>query len=319
MKIISPTDNLAECRSLLDAGADELYGGYVPPEWSEQFSLLTSINQRTFDAAQIASRDELRAIVDQVHAAGGTFSLTLNSPFYTDQQLPMLVDYVADVVALGVDGIILADLSLLRSLREPFPELEMHASTLAHVGNSRAVSVYADAGIDRLIFPRHIPVSEIKEIIDMSPGVTFDAFLLVGKCPNTEGLCTFHHSSGDRIWPCEIPYTIEPADGAASDTLESAMLQQASWSQSNRRHGCGLCAIPHLVAAGVSGLKLVGRGAPSAQKVRNVLLAKEFVGLAGSEPDFERYRIQAMAAHEERFGSPCSPNICYFPEFYVAE
>jgi hypothetical protein len=27
----------------------------------------------------------------------------------------------------------------------------------------------------------------------------------------------------------------------------------------------------------------------------------------------------AMAAHRRRFGTPCSPNVCYFPEFYQAD
>ncbi len=319
MKLISPVDNLAECSRLLEAGADELYGGFVPGTWRQHFSLLTSINQRTFAAAQIASRDELQAVVRMVHDAGRTFSLTLNAPFYTDAQLPIIVDHLADMVDAGVDGVILADIALLRTVRDKFPGLELHASTLAHLGNSRAVEAFIDAGIDRTVLPRHIPVAEMAAMIGACPGIAFDAFLLVGKCPNTEGLCTFHHSSPDKIWPCEIPYTIGPAERTPSPGLEAAMLRQASWSETDRRHGCGLCAIPHLVAAGVSGLKLVGRGAPATQKVANILLAKEFVELAGEGGDFDRYRKRAIAAHARRFGSPCSPNICYFPEFYMAE
>ncbi|NJC89072.1 MAG: hypothetical protein FIB02_11185 [Desulfuromonas sp.] len=52
MSIISPVDHLAEAESLLQAGADELYGGFVPPQWREDYSLLASLNQRTFAEAQ---------------------------------------------------------------------------------------------------------------------------------------------------------------------------------------------------------------------------------------------------------------------------
>ena len=319
MKIISPIDNLAETEALLQAGADEFYGGFVPANWQECFSLLTSINQRTFDSAQIGSRDELVAIIGRIHNAGRTFSLTLNAPFYTDDQLPLLLEYVADAVVAGIDGIILADIALVRTLRANFPDLQLHASTLAHLGNSLSAALFADGGVERLIFPRHLPVSEMAEIVQACPGVAFDAFLLVGKCPNTEGLCTFHHSSADKIWPCEIPYTITPESEPASAATQAAMEQQRSWSKTNRRHGCGLCAIPHLRHAGLSGVKLVGRGAPALQKVRNIMLVKEFIALAGQTADFASYQKTAVAAHAARFGVGCSPNVCYYPEFYLAE
>jgi putative protease len=319
MKVISPIDTQEEVEALLEAGADELYGGFVPPVWQERFSLLTSLNQRTFDSAQISSREELKSIIAAIHSSGKHFSLTLNSPFYSDSQLPIIIDYVADMVAIGVDGIILADIALLRALHGKFPGLELHASTLAHLGNSLAAEVFAASGGSRMILPRHIPVSEIVEIVEASPGISFDAFMLVGKCPNTEGLCTFHHSSSDKIWPCEIPYRIEPTSGPASAALERAIERQSTWSDSNRRHGCGLCAIPHLCKAGVAGLKLVGRGAPTVQKVRNILLVKDFISLAAETESFDQYRQKAISAHRQRFGSACSPNICYFPEFYMAE
>lgn len=319
MKVISPIDNLDEADLLLDAGADELYGGYVPAVWRERFSLLASINQRTFAGAQLDSYDELAAVVAKAHARGRTFALTLNAPFYTDEQVPLLLDYVDRAASAGVDGIILADLGLLRLLRRRHPDLEYHASTLAHLMNSAAARFYVDRGVGRVIFPRHLTVAEMAEVTAKLPQVRFDAFLLVGKCPNTEGLCTFHHSSPDRIWPCEIPYRIEPLREPASAELQRAMDRQAGWADSDRRHGCGLCAIPHLRRAGIFGLKLVGRGAPAAQKVKNVLLAREFIELAAAEEDFDAYRRRAVAAHRQRFGAPCSPNVCYYPEFYEGE
>lgn len=316
MNVISPIDSLSEAVPLLDAGTADLYGGFVPSVWREKFSLYSSINQRTFATAQIDSKDEFQAILLAVHARQARFSLTLNAPFYTDEQIPMLLDYVAEVVDAGIDGLILADLGLLRKVRKKFPSIELHASTLAHLANSEAVSVYADAGIDRVVLPRHLPVSEMGAIVSAHPQVTFDAFLLVGNCPNTEGLCTFHHSSQDRIWPCEIPYDIEPVESDRLLSLKPAMKQQLSWARTDRRHGCGLCAIPALRNAGLSGLKLVGRGAPTAMKVRNVLMVKEFVALAHSDIDQSIYQEKALAAHRTRFGQDCTANVCYYPEFF---
>ena len=123
MRIISPVDNLQETAMLLEAGADELYGGYLPAEWAD-YSLAASLNQRTFSAAQIDTEEELKAIVDLSHTHGGTFALTLNAPFYTDAQLPMLTDYIDRMVTLGIDSLILADVGILRLLKERYPVIE---------------------------------------------------------------------------------------------------------------------------------------------------------------------------------------------------
>lgn len=315
MRIISPVDNLHEAAQLIQAGADELYGGCLPVEWGA-YGLAASLNQRTFAGAQISSERELAAILELVHAHGRRFALTLNAPFYTDAQIPLLIEYVDRMVVLGIDSLILADVGLLRLLKKRHVHLEYHASTLAHLTNSGAVRFMAAQGMQRIVLPRHLSVIDMASIIGQLPELAFDAFLLVGKCPNSEGLCTFHHSSPDKIWPCEIPYRIAPLADGASTKLQQAMQRQASWSQTNRRHGCGLCAIPQLLESGVQGLKLVGRGAPAAQKVRNIVLTHEFLTLAENAADFSGYRRQAMAAHKERFGAVCHQNVCYYPEFF---
>ena len=315
MRIISPVDNLDEASLLLQAGADELYGGFIPADW-DNYSLAASLNQRTFSAAQIASERELSQIIELVHAHGCRFALTLNAPFYTDEQQHLLVAYVDRMVALGIDGLILADPVVLHRLKKRHVHLEYHASTLARLTNSGAIRFMAEQGMQRVVLPRHLSVADMASIIRRVPDVLCDAFLLVGKCPNTEGLCTFHHSSPEKLWPCEIPYAIAPLAEEISPGLRHAMQRQGSWSKTNRRHGCGLCAIPQLIAAGVHGLKLVGRGAPAAQKVRNVTLTREFLALAENTSDFVAYRRMAMAAHRERFGTACHQNVCYYPEFF---
>lgn len=315
--IVSPVDNLAEAEMLLDAGANELYGGFLPEEWSQHYSLLTSLNQRTFSAAQISSLKDLKSIVNLVHARKRVFALTLNAPFYTEDQIPLLVNYVDQMVSIGVDSIILADLGLLRVLRNRHPDLDFHASTLAHLSNAGAVKFYADQGVSRVVLPRHLSVEEVGNIAQKTAQyVRCDVFLLVGKCPNTEGLCTFHHASPKRIWPCEIPYSIKAITEKPSKNLRRAINRQSSWSSSNRRHGCGLCAIPALLKTDIFGLKLVGRGAPSAQKVLNIKMTREFIALANIETNFERYRQRAMEAHRHRFGAECNVNVCYYPEFF---
>ncbi|MDT8441454.1 MAG: peptidase U32 family protein [Desulfuromonadales bacterium] len=319
MRIISPVDNLQETPLLLDAGADELYGGYLPPDWLDRYGVLASPNQRTFAAAQIGSEADLAAILELVHARGRQFALTLNAPFYTEAQQSLLLDYVDRMVELGIDSLILADPGLIRRLSTRHPQLPLHASTLAHLTNAGSLAFYARLGIRRAVLPRHLTVAELHAIVACVPQVKCDAFLLVGKCPNTEGLCTFQHASPDRIWPCETPYRIEPVAPDPSAALQQAMARQASWATTNRRHGCGLCAIPWLRKAAIDGLKLVGRGAPGVEKARNIKMVREFIALAAECADFAEYRRQAMDAHRRRFAAACHVNVCYYPEFLSGE
>lgn len=315
MRLVAPIDHASEAEALLNAGADELYGGYVPAQWQQRFGSLASINQRTFAGAQIDSLADLQHITDCCRRQSAEFSLTLNAPFYSDQQMPLLLNYVGEAVSAGVNSIILADLALLLVLRAEFPDLLYHASTLAHLGNSAAIRFYQQQGIGRVVLPRHLTVAEIGRICQQLPELHCDAFLLVGKCPNTEGLCTFHHAAADRIWPCEIPYQITAID-VETEGLRQAMIRQQSWSQTDRRHGCGLCAIPALLTAGIKGLKLVGRGAPTGRKIKNLQLSRKFLELAKQGLDLSSYQRIALDAHREHFGVGCCENVCYYPEFY---
>jgi len=318
-RLISPIDHVDEAALLVQAGADELYGGVVPQSWLERYGLLGSLNQRTFAQAQLKSFDELQAVVELAGEHGKPFSLTLNAPFYTAEQLPLIEELVGHAVDIGVAGVILADPGLLVHLYRLYPRLELHVSTLAHAGNVASLRYYQKLGASRAVIPRHHSTGEIGEMVSALPQMRLDAFVLVGKCPNTEGLCTFHHSREDRVWPCEIPYEITPLEESPSLRLENARKKQLSWSQSNRRHGCALCALPALVEAGVYGLKLVGRGAPPAMKKANILLVKRFLELSTKLGNSSDYRRQARQAHAQRFGSPCCANVCYYPEFFQGE
>lgn len=319
MNIISPVDHLAEAEQLLEAGADELYGGIATSAWSAGCSGPVSINQRTFDTARIGGFDEFKAIVALVLNRNKAFSLTLDAPFYTDVQIELLTELVDEAVAVGISNVILADLGLMRRLRRAFPGLGLHLSSMAHLANSLAAREYAAQGCQRLALERQLNAKEISCIIEQCPGLEFEVFMLVGCGPNTAELCSSHHSSADKLWPCEIPYDITPVEDSVTDRLTEALDRQASLVRSDRRHACGLCAVPHLQNSGVKGLKLFGRGAPTAEKLANIQLVREFVALAAEKLDHGDFSARARQARLARFGYPCSPNTCCYPEYYVGE
>ena len=59
MLILSPVDRAVEAPTLIDAGAEELYAGYVPPWWSEVYGPVASCNRRSYEEAHVPPFAEL--------------------------------------------------------------------------------------------------------------------------------------------------------------------------------------------------------------------------------------------------------------------
>ena len=323
MKILSPIDKPEEVAPLADAGADEIYGGYVSPEWRSRYSLLASANHRYFANAQIAGRDELASIIKGAHRRGMKFCLTLNAPYYTQEQYDFLLMEAGRLIDAGVDAFIVSDLGLILRFRERLPEASVHLSTLGTVFNSRGAALFGNLGVKRIVFPRELTLKEMKGIIKANPGLEFDAFVMIGRCPNIEGFCTFTHNSPDLIWPCEESYEIKAAGGNLSVIPAKAGIQtlkdlgniieaQSAWSRVNRRQACGLCAVGGLRDAGVSALKLVGRGGPTKMKVAVLKAVKDALLIK----DAGELREAGKRRYVELFGQPCSPQVCYYPELF---
>ena len=313
MKILSPIDKPEEVAALADAGADELYGGYISPEWRNRYSLLASANHRYFANAQIAGKKELASIINGAHRRGMKFCLALNAPYYTQEQYDFLLMEAERLLEAGVDAFIVSDLGLILRFRDRLPEASIHLSTLSAVFNSRSVALFGSLGVRRIVFPRELTLAEMEGVIRANPGTQFDAFVMIGRCPNIEGFCTFTHNSPDLIWPCEERYEIKAAGGNLSVIPAKAVIEaQSAWGRVNRRQACGLCAVGGLRDAGVSALKLVGRGGPTKMKVAVLKAVKD----ALTRKDAGKLREAGKRRYVELFGQPCSPQVCYYPELF---
>jgi len=313
MKILSPIDKTSEVDLLADAGADEFYGGYVSENWRGKYSMLSSANHRYFPSAQIASEKELKALIKSAHGRGTKFYLTLNAPYYSVEQYTDLLEDAEKYSAFGVDAFIISDLGLILRMRDKLPEVQIHLSTLGTIFNTESAAFFHSLGVGRMVFPRELTLKEIKGVAEANPDVFFDAFVMIGKCPNIEGFCSFTHNSPDLIWPCEEKYSFNALKGAK--TAVAMIEAQTGWSRVNRRQACGLCAIGALEDAGVKALKIVGRGGPTAMKVRVVKAVKGIVDLraTGGNGSIEA----AHRLYREIFGNPCNPYVCYFPELHT--
>jgi putative protease len=334
--ILSPVDRLEEVDLLIDAGADELYAGVAPDSWTGE---LVSPNQRTFASAQFSSEARLAESVEAAGARSVPLHLTLNAPTYTPEIYNELTSLAQRAHSWGVESFIVGDPGLIARLHELDSSLKITLSTMAGTMNRGWLDYYRTLGLYRAVFPRHLNLAEMASLVRNGGGLEFEAFVLIGKCPNEEAFCSFQHVSPTKRWPCEIEYRLceegpassacsasfvhpvspvltdnASASGALSDialdggaSTHSLALWNRRWSRVERRFGCGLCALDELKKIGVKVAKLVGRGGPTGGKVANVKLVRRF--LAGGVD-----REEARAAYAERFGTRCTPEVCYFPE-----
>jgi putative protease len=305
LKILSPVDRLDEVRPLIDAGADELYAGVVPDGWRDK---LVSPNQRTFASAQFCDEAHLAKAAEVAAQRSAGLHLTLNAPSYGPEIYSELVSLALRAKGWGVESFIVGDPGLIARLHERDATLKITLSTMAGAMNRGWLDFYRELGLYRAVFPRHLNLSEMASLVEHAGGIDFEAFVLIGKCPNEEAFCSFQHISPTKRWPCEIDYRL--SDEKFKDIQPDAHPQadwNHRWSRVERRFGCGLCALEELERIGVKVAKLVGRGGPTAGKVANVKLVRRFIA---DGADREAMR----AAYVERFGQRCSAEVCYFPE-----
>ena len=298
MKIVAPIASAAEVVPLIEAGADELYCGLVPQSWVRRFGS-SGANRRIF--GNLRDEDELAEVVRLARARGGRVSLVMNAPHYSGPQAAALVELAGVFAALGGDALIVGDIGVLALLAAEGLALRLHASSLLSCRNHQAAALHRDLGAHRVVLPRDLAVAEIAALVAATPGVEFEAFVLNDGCVFEEGQCHTLHLPGKLGGPiCLDSHRISHvrADGAGLSTLETAALAENDaryrewlWSRfscgfSVTEEGypfgpCGLCAMPRLAEAGITALKIAGREAPLARKLRSV----EMVSRTRSAPD----------------------------------
>lgn len=336
MKILAPLRSSTEVEPLVGAGAHEFYCGLTPPRWGETQGRAWA-NRRNPRAAGVPDLDDLRRIV--ALAGARQVHVTLNAPSYRASAIPLLVDFGRQLVEeVGVHALIVAETELLLALAEAGLAGRVHVSSLATCRNRGTALFYRDLGVARIILPRHLTLPEIEDV--RVPGVGFEAFVLNDGCVFEEGLCATTHALGTFCLADAAPPAAAEApprarlpviDGPAEREVVpgEALERYAFWKWTLDNCGCGssrgyplgpcgLCALPRLAAAGVEGLKVVGREASLERKVASVRLVAHALRLAeaGGGPPTIREAVVALRGAR----SLCEgARLCYYPDVWTVE
>lgn len=311
MKITAGIGTIEDYILYAEAGADEMFAGYVPHDWMEKEGQLDALNRREvlYYNVQLGSRSELEILADMIEAYQKTVIITLNSLTYEEKQYPKILDIIKECMELGFYDFIIADPALLLYIRELPGELReklrIHLSGECGEINDRMIQEFEKLGAERIIFHRKTSITDMKQMIQKAQkrnGIKqFEAFVMNELCQFHGGFCNSLHC--DELIPaCRIPYRLQK-------NLERKKLEQIETEREiPGKSGCGLCALWKLRDAGVEYLKLVGRGNYSEDMVRDIQALKQALACLSTSASEEEY-IRNMK--KKIFPDGCSGN-CYY-------
>lgn len=306
MKIVAGLGSLDDFRALAEAGADEVFTGYVPGGWYEKYSDFLPLNRREvrLQSIQIDTLGDMRMLRSMAEDADVRVSVTFNSPVYAPEQYGAIGDLIADLHAVGYDRWIVADPGLMLALTAENAPGSFHLSGEAGAFTADAVAFFADRfPVSRCIFPRRTSIAEMAQCAARFPDMELEAFVLNENCRYSGAFCMSAHCDAFDAM-CRVPYRASGPDLRKREQIAAEASRGPDGSACGAAEefgagGCGICALEALARAGVTHLKVVGRGARPELIRRDV----RFLRRALNMPEVERIA---------EFSAGCAGN-CYYP------
>lgn len=309
MKIVAGLGSADEYPCFVQAGADEFFCGYVPYEWNRKYGTRYPLNRREVlcSHVQIGAFSEMEILAKMMQTLGKPVHLTFNSLYYLPEQYAEIASIVRGCMELGFHSYIVADPALILHLRQEKINCDIHLSGETSEVNHRMVEYFGQWGIKRVIFHRKNTIDDMQAVIDTSkmPEMEWEAFALNELCQFNGSFCNSLHCD-EMGHLCRVPYRLvpekqkEPWESRAGLPDEDGYLCGLT--------GCGLCALYPLREAGITHLKLVGRGNYADFMERDIRTLKRALAIL-EQSDSEEAYVQEMK--REVFPGGCG-GACYY-------
>ncbi|MBE7029523.1 MAG: U32 family peptidase [Clostridia bacterium] len=249
-ELLAPAGDLIKLKTAIDYGADAVYIG------GKAFSLRV--------ASDNFSYDEMKEGIEYAHTRGKKVYVALNIIAH-NKDLYNLTEYLKQLEELKVDGVIVADLGIMNTIKKYAPSLNLHVSTQASITNYETVKFYKEAlGATRVVLARELSLEEIKEIKDNNPDLEIECFVHGAMCISYSGRCLLSNymtgrnsNEGDCAQSCRWKYHLmeEKRPGQYLPVYED----ERGTFIFNSKDICMIEHIDKLVKAGVSSFKIEGR------------------------------------------------------------
>ena len=249
IELLSPAGNFEKLKTAIYYGANACYFA------GKKYGLRALADN--FDI------DELKTSVDYCHAHNVKAYITLNILAHNDDfnGLKEYLDYLQEI---KVDAVIVADIGIIKFIKDNAPNLEIHVSTQANVTNKYSAKFFADMGVKRLVLARELTLNQIKEIREYIPAdVELEAFCHGAMCISYSGRCLLSNyiagreaNRGACVQACRWEYVVREIKRKDEYPMEQ---DERGTYILNSKDLNMLCYIKELKDAGVTSFKIEGR------------------------------------------------------------
>ena len=235
----------ASVKRVMEAGADALYVGL-------RADSTTAGRDRAFfnlkpDRYGLRLGD-IESLLGECSKVGKRLYVTVNN-LIGERAFDAALEQIAELDRLGVHGLILGDLGLIRASKRRHPDLKVIASIITSTCNASMARFLRDIGVSRVVLERNLTIDEIKKIKEDS-GLEVEVFVHGQLCYSYFRFCNLSpYLNGIACeGPCFDRFETDPSAGIPSKgyLLRSKLLNVVQ-------------LLPRLLEAGVDGVKIEGR------------------------------------------------------------
>lgn len=259
-EVLAPCGSYESLIAAVRLGADAVYVG------SKAFSARQ--NAKNFD------RDELCSAVSECHKHGVKIYQAINT-VVLDSQMCELLDELEFACKVGIDGIIIQDLCLVKLIKEICPDMPIHASTQMTLHTKNGVLFARELGFCRAVVSREVSKQVLAELCSLD--VEIEAFVHGALCMSVSGECYLSAIIGSRsanrglcAGACRLPFSA----GKSKDEY-ALSLKDMSYIEH----------LQELRSIGVSSFKIEGRMKRPEYTAASIHECKR--ALEGKSPDME--------------------------------
>ena len=292
VEIMAPAGSFESLSAALRAGAGSVYFG------------VGKLNMRAHAAGNFSAAD-LPRVARLCHACGARAYLTCNVVIY-DDELGETQELLRAAKEAGVDAVIAADMAVIRFAHSI--GLEVHISVQANVSNTEALRSYAQYA-DVVVPARELTLGRVRTMVHAVQSepicgpngkpLRIELFAHGALCIAISGKCgmslaAHNHSAnrGDCYQLCRRRYRAVDAETGFELEVDNQYIMSPA-------DLCTIRVLDQLLDAGVSVLKLEGRGR-SAAYVSTVTAVYREASQAWARGDWNEQHVQAW---EERLRS----------------
>ncbi len=243
------------------------------------------------------SLEDIQRLVNYAHSFGARIYVTVNTIIY-DEELELVKQLVLDLERIGVDALIVQDMSLLKMKDNLDFQIPLHASTQMDNRTPEKVRFLSERGFEQVVLARELSLEEIRAIHQENPQTKLEVFVhgalcvsLSGQCYASEAIFGRSANRGECAQLCRMEFDLEDDKGNVYVKKKHLL---------SLKDLCQIDALEDLAEAGASSFKIEGR-LKDAAYVKNVTAAYSLALDALVEKHPDKYRRASKGRVELKF------------------